>query len=72
MLLFGFPLEDIPRKVTSHSFLRQIIMVGDCYVKGFWQCPLHLTNVRYTICTHCTAICGFFFLPSSGVDLIPH
>ena len=61
MLLFGFPLEDIPRKVTSHSFLRQIIMVGDYYVKSFWQCPLHLMNVRYTIST-----LGFFFLPSLG------
>ena len=51
MLLIGFPLEDIPRKVTSQSFLRQIIMVGDCYVKSFWQSPLHLMNVRSTIST---------------------
>ena len=51
MPLLGFPLEDIPRKVASHSFLPLIRMVGDCYVKGFWQCPLHLINVHYTIGT---------------------
>ena len=51
MPLLGFPSEDIPRKVASHSFLPLIRMVGDCYVKGFWQCPLHLINVHYTIGT---------------------
>ena len=62
MPLLGFPLEDIPRKVASHSFLPLIRMVGDCYVKGFWQCPLHLINVHYTIGTlGYTYIYIFFF-----------